>query len=162
MAILYEFVQFVWKSTKNKHKHEGPPLTPIVSGAHADWMKTYEWDCTNSYELTTNFPKCKIVMNWHENMAHLSSVNCMIWGIIDVRYSHELLAWTVRGPVTHQSLILKIGALKYLKQAPLMIAIKTSEFSVSKQSDPAVCILPGQICSPLYRLALVFVCLKID
>lgn len=25
----------------------------------------YELDCTNSFKLVTNSPKCKIVVNWH-------------------------------------------------------------------------------------------------
>ncbi len=61
------------------------------------------------------------------------------------------------GAVTHQSLIPKEWALKYLKQAPLMTAIKPIAFSESKQSDSVVCILLGQICSSLSLLTLAFV-----
>ncbi len=57
---MYDTTYDIWQE-----KDEGPPLTPLLNTTITG-AKTYKRDCSNSYELATNSPKCKIVTHCHE------------------------------------------------------------------------------------------------
>ncbi len=72
--VMWKLVQF---SDKNQACMSTPNLTP-THNHNGRISKSYEntqiIDCTQSYEFTTNLPKCKVVANWHEDMLEQNTI----------------------------------------------------------------------------------------